>query len=305
MASAGPYRRNAKRQIWIFQRDFPCLRAVRFLKNIEFQTKKPARDDEADCVIICTFSPFPREHGVLNGKFKPYFLNSRLPNRKTRANLPTWNRRLVCHPGLGSIFQPEQELGEHPPHTALERERSPRATRVSKAPSMTRTTADVARVARARSSGSRGVPRARASLGIVVFVPFHHGSLHRFLSLHRCTRLVVQRINRWFYTKSTVVYTVSKPTKLGNVRSQSWREGDGHRCEHIYVGHIYLLILLEPLAFLLRHLLVAAGEGELLASETLLLLGILSCRERVGWDGVRSVDGLRVAEARTRREEKE
>ena len=155
------------------------------------------------------------------------------------------------------------------------------ATRVSKAPSMTRTTADIA-----RSSGSRGVPRARASPG----VPSYSSRRSRFvtnsfpLSLHRSTpRLVVQRIiNRWFYTKSTVVYTVSKPTKLGNVRSQSWREGDGHRCEHIYFGHIYLLILLEPLAFLLRHLLVAAGEGELLACEALLFLGLLSCRERVG-----------------------
>ena len=44
----------------------------------------------------------------------------------------------------------------------------------------------------------------------------------------------------------------------------------------------HLLIQLEPLAFLLRQLLVAAGEGELLASEALLLLGLLSCRERVG-----------------------
>ena len=45
---------------------------------------------------------------------------------------------------------------------------------------------------------------------------------------------------------------------------------------------LLVFTLLEPLAFLLRHLLVAAGEGELLASETLLLLGLLSCRERVG-----------------------
>ena len=42
--------------------------------------------------------------------------------------------------------------------------------------------------------------------------------------------------------------------------------------------------LLEPLAFLLRQLLVAAGEGELLACEALLFLGLLSCRRR--WGGV-------------------
>ena len=46
----------------------------------------------------------------------------------------------------------------------------------------------------------------------------------------------------------------------------------------------HLLIQLEPLAFLLRQLLVAAGEGELLASEALLFLGLLSCRRR--WGGV-------------------
>ena len=59
----------------------------------------------------------------------------------------------------------------------------------------------------------------------------------------------------------------------------------------------HLLIQLEPLAFLLRHLLVAAGEGELLASEALLLLGLLSCRRRWGGVGWGAVSGLRVAEA--------
>ena len=102
---------------------------------------------------------------------------------------------------------------------------------------------------------------------------------------------MVQRIiNRWFYTKSTVVYTVSKPTKPGNVRSQSWREGDGpprlseSRRVLGETRWAHLLIQLEPLAFLLRQLLVAAGEGELLASEALLPLGLLSCRRR--WGGV-------------------
>ena len=154
---------------------------------------------------------------------------------------------------------------------------------------MTRTTADIA-----RSSGSRGVPRARASPG----VPSYSSRRSRFvtnsfpLSLHRSTpRLVVQRIiNRWFYTKSTVVYTVSKPTNPGNVRSQSWREGDGpprlseSRRVLGETRWAHLLIQLEPLAFLLRQLLVAAGEGELLASEALLPLGLLSCRRR--WGGV-------------------
>ena len=160
---------------------------------------------------------------------------------------------------------------------------------------MTRTTADVA-----RSSGSRGVPRARASPG----VPSYLSRRSRFvtnsfpLSLHRSTpRLVVQRIiNRWFYTKSTVVYTVSKPTKPGNVRSQSRREGDGPPRlseSRRVLGETrlaHLLIQLEPLAFLLRQLLVAAGEGELLASEALLPLGLLSCRRRWGGVGARSVD---------------
>ena len=134
------------------------------------------------------------------------------------------------------------------------------------------------------------MPRARASPG----VPSYSSRRSRFvtnlfpLSLHRSTpRLVVQRIiNRWFYTKSTVVYTVSKPTKPGNVRSQSWREGDGppRLTSRVRRRRAHLLIQLEPLAFLLRQLLVAAGEGELLASEALLPLGLLSCRRR--WGGV-------------------
>ena len=36
---------------------------------------------------MCTFSPLPRDHGAFNGTFKPCFLDSALPNRKTRANL--------------------------------------------------------------------------------------------------------------------------------------------------------------------------------------------------------------------------
>ena len=103
--------------------------------------------------------------------------------------------------------------------------------------------------------------------------------------------MVQKIISRWFYTKSTVVYTMSKPTKPGNVRSQSWREGDGPprlTASRRVLGETrlaHLLIQLEPLAFLLRHLLVAAGEGELLASEALLLLGLLSCRRRWGGAG--------------------
>lgn len=56
-------------------------------------------------------------------------------------------------------------------------------------------------------------------------------------------------------------------------------------CSTLIGGATFSLLevsLLEPLAFLLRHLLVAAGEGELLACEALLFLGLLSCRERVG-----------------------
>ena len=38
--------------------------------------------------MICVLSrPFPRDHGAFNGTFKPCFLGSAPPNRKTRANL--------------------------------------------------------------------------------------------------------------------------------------------------------------------------------------------------------------------------
>ena len=56
-------------------------------------------------------------------------------------------------------------------------------------------------------------------------------------------------------------------------------------CSTLIGGATFSLLefsLLEPLAFLLRQLLVAAGEGELLACEALLFLGLLSCRDRVG-----------------------
>ena len=36
---------------------------------------------------MCTFSPLSRDHGAFNGTFKPCFLDSAPPNRKTRANL--------------------------------------------------------------------------------------------------------------------------------------------------------------------------------------------------------------------------
>ena len=53
----------------------------------------------------------------------------------------------------------------------------------------------------------------------------------------------------------------------------------------------HLLIQLEPLAFLLRQLLVTAGEGELLASEALLPLGL--CRVVGGGVGWGAVSGWR------------
>ena len=199
----------------------------------------------------------------------------------------------MCH--LGSIPAQHGNIWlDHPPHTAPEPRRSPRAMRVSKAPSMTRTTADVA-----RSSGSRGVPRARASPG----VPSYSSRRSRFvtnsfpLSLHRSTpRLVVQRIiNRWFYTKSTVVYTVSKPTKPGNVRSQSRREGDGppRLTSRVRrgVGHIYSSNSSLLRSFFVNFLLPPVRANSSRARRSSLLA---SCRVVGGGVGWGAVSGLRV-----------
>ena len=99
---------------------------------------------------------------------------------------------------------------------------------------------------------------------------------------------------RWSYTILMFLCDVSSMMLLQARRVQCRKptKVSSSECKRFFLSvfhvdwdatfSLLVFTLLEPLAFLLRHLLVAAGEGELLASEALVPLGILSCRERVG-----------------------